>query len=273
MSFHRFEDFATPAFAPLISTSRNHMIESKYLYYNWNNKPLGTGSEPHYHPNELLIFVMSGKVNALIGKERQVLTPGMLGMVPPNGRHSFKACENEDCIYLYHKDNSWGLVGVREDEVAPEESMTVKDAHELKSAGKEGRFYKQDKEASGVVIEGMRPTFYKILESFDDPIGYANRRQWYGGERLDFGFFELPEPYEESQAKSDTDQFMYVIQGTIKADVNNEKKSVKRGDVIQINVGEPYTLSSDGSDPVRLARVRPTPAAIKLIDSQPPQKT
>jgi quercetin dioxygenase-like cupin family protein len=83
----------------------------------------------------------------------------------------------------------------------------------------------------------------------------------------------LPEPYEESQEKSDTDQFMYVIQGTIKADVNNEKKSVKRGDVIQINVGEPYTLSSDGSDPVRLARVRPTPAAIKLIDSQPPQKT
>ncbi|MGY8991777.1 MAG: cupin domain-containing protein [Rhodospirillales bacterium] len=151
--------------------------------------------------------------------------------------------------------------------------MTVEDAHKLKTAGKEGRFYKQDKEASGVVIEGMRPTFYNILDSFDDPIGYANRRQWFGGERLDFGFFELPEAYEESQDKSDTDQFMYVIQGTIDANVNGEKQSVKRGDVIQINIGESYSLSSDGSDPVRLARVRPTPAAIKLIDSLPPQKT
>lgn len=272
MGFHRFEDYAGPAMAPLISTSRNHLIESKYLYYNWNNKPLGTGSEPHYHPNELIVFVMSGKLNALIGKERRVLPPGWLGIVPPNARHSFKACEDDDVIYLYQKDNSWGLVGVREDEAPPKESLTAEVARKMKADGAE-RFYEKDPEKSEVVIEGLRPSFYKILDSLDDPIGFANRRQWYAGERIEFGFFELPWPYEETREKSETDHFMYVMQGSMNVSIGSESKKVGRGDVIQVDAGEPYSLISDGSDPVRFARVRPLPAAVKLIDSIPPQKT
>ena len=124
-----------------------------------------------------------------------------------------------------------------------------------------------------MIIEGLRPSFYKILDSLDDPIGYANRRQWYAGARIEFGFFELPEPYEEARDKSATDQFMYVMQGSMDVTIGKETKQVSKGDVIQIDVGDSYSLISDGSDPVRLARVRPLPAAVKLIDSIPPQKT
>ena len=108
----------------------------------------------------------------------------------------------------------------------------------------------------------------------------AQRPYWTGDEartcficEIEFGFFELPEPYEEVSEKSKTDQFMYIMQGSMDVSVGKETKKVGNGDVIQIDVGEPYSLISDGSDPVRLARLRPLPAAVKLIDSIPPQLT
>ncbi|MEQ8194493.1 MAG: cupin domain-containing protein, partial [Rhodospirillales bacterium] len=254
-----------------ISTAQNHLIESKYLYFNLNRKALGTGSEPHYHPNELVIFVVEGKINALIGKDRKVIKPGTLGIVPPNARHSFKATEDGDCAYLYIKENSWGLVGIREDEAPPEESLSVDAARKMTDEGAE-RFYKKDKEKSQVRIEGLRPSFYPILEKLGDPIGHANRMLWHNGERVEFGFFELPDPYEEVSKASDRDQFLYMLQGAMDVTVEGNTLRVGPGDVVEINVGQSYSLRTDGSDAPRFARVRPTPAAVGMIDAMPPKE-
>jgi oxalate decarboxylase/phosphoglucose isomerase-like protein (cupin superfamily) len=67
MPFHRFEDMENKNFTLHLSSARGPVIEGSHLYFCLNQKEAGTGSELHYHPNELLIFVVRGKVNARIG--------------------------------------------------------------------------------------------------------------------------------------------------------------------------------------------------------------
>ena len=68
MPFHRFEEYENVLLTPHLSTAEAPIIEGKYLYYCLNQKRAGTGSELHYHPNELLIFPVLGKINA-VGKK------------------------------------------------------------------------------------------------------------------------------------------------------------------------------------------------------------
>ena len=95
---------------------------------------------------------------------------------------------------------------------------------------------------------------------------------WHHGERVEFGFFELPEPYEEVCKASDRDQFLYMLQGGMEVSVDGKSLRVGPGDVIEINVGQAYSLRSDGTDAPRFARVRPTPAAVAMIDAMPENK-
>ena len=64
MPFHRFEDIESRYLTPHLSTGTAPVIDGKYMYFCLLHKEAGTGSELHYHPNELLIFPVKGRINA-----------------------------------------------------------------------------------------------------------------------------------------------------------------------------------------------------------------
>ncbi|MBT7488343.1 MAG: cupin domain-containing protein [Rhodospirillales bacterium] len=268
MSFHRFEDNAVKGFAPHLSSSQNHLIEGDYIYFNLNCKPAGTGSEPHYHPNELLVFCVAGRINALVGKERHVISPGTFIVVPPNARHSFKATEEGDCASLYIKDHSWGLVGVAEDEAVPDEIMSVEKAHALKDSG-EWAGDKKSSGDSGAIIEGLGSCFYEVLGSLEQPIGQCERRVVIDGERIAFGLYELPKGFEEASTQSEHEIFIYMLDGTMNAKVDSESREVAYGDIVKIAKGADYTLQAGDKDGVRFAIVRSLPNLEELVDAAP----
>jgi len=72
MPFHRFENIESNYLTPHLSSARGPVIEGKYMYFCLVHKTAGTGSELHYHPNELLIFPVRGKLNAIVGKDRRI---------------------------------------------------------------------------------------------------------------------------------------------------------------------------------------------------------
>jgi len=269
MSFHRFEDNAVRGFAPHLSSAQNHLIEGDYLYFNLNCKPAGTGSEPHYHPNELLVFCVRGRINALVGMERHVIEPGTFIVVPPNARHSFKATEEADCAYLYIKDHSWGLVGVAADEALPDKAMSVDDAHDLLESGD----WPGDKETRGeseVIIEGLSSCFYKVLDSLEQPVGQCEREVLITGDRIEFGLYELPRWFEEKSETSAHEQFLYMLNGAMNATVGNEARTVGAGDIVRIAKGAKYALQSDGKEGgTRFAIVRSLPILEKMVDAAP----
>ena len=79
MPFHRFENFNSNYLTPHLSTGQAPVIEGKYMYFCMLHKIAGTGSDLHYHPNELLIFPVSGKINAIVGRDRFLTTSSTIG--------------------------------------------------------------------------------------------------------------------------------------------------------------------------------------------------
>jgi len=119
VSFHRFEDIESHYLTPHLSTGKAPVIDGQYMYFCLLHKNAGTGSELHYHPNELLIFPLRGKINAIVGKDRRIVSPGTFVHAPAYARHSMRATEDGHCQYLYIKDKTWTVVGLAEDEQGP----------------------------------------------------------------------------------------------------------------------------------------------------------
>jgi hypothetical protein len=61
MGFYRFEKLKSHHFNPHLSTAQGPVIEGKYMYFRRVAKRAGTGSELHYHPNELMAFPLRAR--------------------------------------------------------------------------------------------------------------------------------------------------------------------------------------------------------------------
>lgn len=263
MPFHRFEDYESVVLTPHLSSGQSPIIEGKYLYYCLNQKEAGTGSELHYHPNELLIFTLQGKANGVVGKDRRIVPPGTFILIPPNVRHSFKATEDGPCAYLYIKDQTWTVVGISADEARPDRPMTVEEVNARFAAGEI-----QDRKGKGadgkgagpsdIIIDGVPNCYYPILPSLDAPYSAGRRIEWIEGERSAFGFFELPNGFEQEAQAADHEYFYYVLDGELQATVGNDTRTVGRAGIVEIPKGVGYRLKVEAGAPTRLAAVRST---------------
>ena len=67
MPFYRFEQLEAIVSNPHLSTGKGPIIEGDYMNLRLNNKEAGTGSKLHYHPNELMVFPLLGKIDSIVG--------------------------------------------------------------------------------------------------------------------------------------------------------------------------------------------------------------
>ena len=112
------------------STSEGVWADGDKMLFGIIDKPAGTGSRPHRHPNEQFIFVQKGRLKAMIDGKRKTVQTGGIIHIPANSLHSMVATDDEDVIFIVAKDNSWGIEGIPEDQ-------SIFGAHIGKSAKKE----------------------------------------------------------------------------------------------------------------------------------------
>jgi quercetin dioxygenase-like cupin family protein len=264
--FHRFEGLEAQQLNPHLSTGRGRTIEGRYMYFRTVHKDAGTGSELHYHPNELMIFPLAGKLNAVVGKERRIVPPGTFVHCPPNARHSMRATEDGDVDYLYIKDRTWTLIGFAADEALPDRAPTP---DEIASAHKAGKWPggKKEPEKSQAIIEGLGQCYYPILDSLQAPPASGRREHWVAGARLAFGFVEAhPGEKIEEADRTGRETFIYVLSGKLDATVAGERKTAGAGDIVQIPKGAAASITVAGPDPARYCAVRSTPALEAAVD-------
>jgi quercetin dioxygenase-like cupin family protein len=257
MPFHRFENFESHRFNPHLSTAEGPVIEGQYMYFRMVTKRAGTGSELHYHPNELMAFPLEGKINCVVGSDHRIVPPGTFVHIPPNARHGFKACEDGDLRYLYIKDRTWTLIGAAADEALPEKALS---APEVKKALSEGRYpgRKKDAKKSGAILDGLGNCYYPMVDALDAPAASGHCERWVEGTYIAFGFVESPSGHVSEATSAQHEMFFYVIRGALEASVGKEQRRAKAGDVIQIPRNERYVLKAEGTEPVRYAAVRST---------------
>jgi quercetin dioxygenase-like cupin family protein len=239
--FHRFEDIESHYLTPHLSTGKAPVIDGRYMYFCLLHKNAGTGSELHYHPNELLIFPLRGKINAIVGKDRRIVTPGTFVHAPAYARHSMRATEDGHCQYLYIKDKTWTVVGLAENEAVPEKAMTVEEVNRRYRVGERDQ-HQGAEGKSQAIVEGLDICYYPIIESLDAPRRSSRHASWIEGERLAFGYFEVPGSYDEPLSTAQHEMFVYVLSGKLLAKVGGQSKAVGAGDIIEIPRGSTYRL-------------------------------
>ncbi|MDP7168245.1 MAG: cupin domain-containing protein [Nitrospinota bacterium] len=255
MPFYRFEEFGEEKLTPHLSSARGPIIEGDYIYFCLVSKDPGTGSKLHYHPNELMIFPVAGKIHSLVGKDRRIVAPGTFIHIPPYARHQMLATEDGQIDYLYVKDRSWTVVGIAQDEAVPDAAPTVEAVNKEFDAG---NYPGQEKEPekSEAIVEGLRNSYHPIIDSLDAPPFSTLNYKWVEGERLTFGFFDLPEAYEEPSGENAHEQFIYIIKGVVDARVDGERETVTAGGVIHIPKGSKRSVSTAKGKFARYATVR-----------------
>lgn len=257
MPFYRFEDFRSFRFNPHLSTAEGPVIEGEFMYFRMVTKRAGTGSQLHYHPNELMAFPLAGKINCVVGKDRRIVPPGTFVHIPPFARHGFTATEDGDLHYLYIKDRTWTLIGAAADEALPDKALS---APEVAKAVKEGRYPGKAKDAgnSGAIIEGLGNCYYPMIEALDAPAASGHCERWVEGTNIAFGFVESPPRHVTEEANAAHEVFAYVIGGTLDARVDGKTRRACAGDVVHVPKGSAYGIKVRGRDNVRYAAVRST---------------
>ena len=259
MPFYRFEEFDNVTYrTPRLSTSRGPVIEGQYIYFSLNCKEPGTGSQIHYHPNELLIFLLQGSINSLVGRDRRVVRPGMFIHIPPYGRHQMLATEDGPISYLYVKDKTWTVVGLGADDAVPERAQTVAEAlKEYEEAGwtaGQGEA-KKSKGQSSIRIDGLGNCYYPILRHLDEPVYSANRHYAIEGYNLNFCFSECVAETMCFQDESPHEVFVYVVRGSMEVEVDGEKKSGISGDIIHVPKGSTFQMLVKKNEWVRYVSI------------------
>ena len=262
MPFYRFDEMAGTYLTPRLSTAHGPIIEGEFIYFCLNCKEPGEGSVVHYHPNELFIFPISGKINALVGKDRRIVSPGTFIHLPPLAQHQMKATEDGPLQYLYIKDKTWSTVGLSVEEEIPEKATTLEDAHqEFEQAGwapGQGDIQKSSQQTSAIV-EGLEQCYYPIIEPFDLPPASANRRYWFAGAKMCFEFNDMVHGFEQAQDESTHELFWYLLYGEMDARVGDESGHVKPGGIIHVPRGQAYHVAASEKKCVRYLSVSSSP--------------
>ncbi len=267
MSFHRFEEIEKKALSPHLSSGQGAIVEGEFMYFCRVSKVAGTGSQIHYHPNELMIFPVSGKINALVGKDRRVVTPGTFVHVPAFAQHQMIATEDGDMEYLYVKDRSWTVVGLDRDQVVPDKAPSVDEINEMYEDGSTEEFEKDASKAQ-IIVDGLNNSYYPILPSLDAPASSGRHTVWIEGGRLAFGYGEIPEGFEGETTENAHEQFIYVLKGVIDAQVDDERQASGPGSIIHIPKGSKQNLSTQSGQHARYASVRAMPKLEEMLREQ-----
>src|SRR5688572_7471177 len=204
------------------------------MYVCLLHKTAGTRSDLHDRPSELLIFPLRGKINAIVGKDRRIVSPGTFVHAPAYARHSMRAAEDGDCEYLYIKDKTWTVVGLAEDEAVPDQAMTVDEVNRKYGVGERDKHQKAQG-TSQAIIEGLPDCFYPLMSSLDAPPVSGRRVYSIEGERLAFDLYDVPKGAGEPAGSAAHEMFFYVLSGELDAQCANERKSLRAGDIMQVS--------------------------------------
>ena len=75
--------------------------------------PAGGRAEPHSHPNEQFVIVLSGAARMTIAGETETIAPGDIAHVPANAIHSGEILGDAVYVFVTAKDTAWGIQGIK----------------------------------------------------------------------------------------------------------------------------------------------------------------
>lgn len=94
-----------------LSTSEGSSFTGERIYCGLVTKKRGTGSKPHYHPDETFNYVLQGALKVNMDGQEFVVPTGQLLHIPPNMVHTAVATDDGDVTYLVWRDIASEKIG------------------------------------------------------------------------------------------------------------------------------------------------------------------
>jgi quercetin dioxygenase-like cupin family protein len=86
------------------STGEGASFNGDRIYCGIVTKKCGTGSRPHFHPDETFNYVLEGALRVRMDGEDFVVPAGCLLHIPANMVHTSVATAEGDAVYLVWRD-------------------------------------------------------------------------------------------------------------------------------------------------------------------------
>ena len=89
-----------------VSTGEGASFNGERIYCGLVHKKKGTGSRPHYHPDETFNYVLEGALKVNMDGMDFVVPAGCLFHIPANMVHTAVAGDDGDATYLVWRDRT-----------------------------------------------------------------------------------------------------------------------------------------------------------------------
>lgn len=89
-----------------VSTGEGASFNGERIYCGLVHKKQGTGSKPHYHPDETFNYVLKGSLKVSMDGMDFVVPAGSLFHIPSNMVHTAVAGDDGDATYLVWRDRA-----------------------------------------------------------------------------------------------------------------------------------------------------------------------
>ena len=106
-----FHDMPKEATLGTLSTSQGSSFNGERIYCGLVTKQRGTGSKPHYHPDETFNYVLEGTLKVNMDGQEFLVPKGRLLHIPPNLVHTAVATDEADAVYLVWRDKASEKLG------------------------------------------------------------------------------------------------------------------------------------------------------------------
>ncbi len=215
--------------------------------------PPGSGAKAHYHPNEQFNYIVKGVMTGELGGERIFARAGTLMHTPTLEVHTGLACPDEDLVFFAMKDTRHGIVG-------PPVDGKYDGPNYLPGFGK--RADERMKSTAELIAEagtnpvGVRTRFVYDYEQLEEKPGRVSSAQvtrhvtagpWTGdlltGATLQVARLHCPRGSTVPTHAHPSEQFTFVVEGALDAQIDGEELAVGRYSVVHIPAGMPHRLS------------------------------
>lgn len=98
MPFIHYDQIEKEFVTPKHSTAYGALASGEHIEVGYLSFKAGEGAEPHRHPHEQIVVVLSGRIRARLGDEEQEIGPGSGFHASPDLLHGVTAIEDTEVI-------------------------------------------------------------------------------------------------------------------------------------------------------------------------------
>jgi quercetin dioxygenase-like cupin family protein len=237
------------------SSTVGAVLSGSHIICTLGRQAQGTGAKAHTHPNEQFNFVLQGTMMSDIEGDRVFASRGMILHTPGMAAHTGLACPDEDLVFLAIKDTRHGITGPPVDgkydgpncfpgfgSRTNEPRQTTADAlAEAKHlAPGPGKRYVYDMSEALDSWSGPASAVVKPGAELAPPAGISGKLLT--GEQLHVAVLRLAPGAAIARHAHDNEQFTFVAEGTLEADLENDRMLVNEHCLLHVPSGMAHAL-------------------------------